>query len=133
MSFSISTKSRYALRFMTYLATHEGYVSLKEVSEDEDISRKYLEQVTSLLVKDNLVESRRGKDGGYKLSNPPEEISVGDILRATEESLSTPVCTKCAQKHCDGTDCSTKPLWDELGNVTNDFLDSKKLSDLIEE
>ncbi len=73
------------------------YFGRSRISEDEDISRIYLKQVTSLLVKDNLVESRRGKDGGYKLTADPTEISVGDILRATEESLSTPVYTKCSK------------------------------------
>ncbi len=87
------TNYKLTFAYIAYLATHEGYVSLKEVLEDEDISRKYLEQVTSLLVKDNLIESGRGKDGGYKHTADPTKISLGGILRAAEESRSTRICT----------------------------------------
>ena len=129
-----STKGRYALRVMADLATHDGWVSLGDVSKRQGISRKYLEQVTAVLVKGDLVESQRGKGGGYKLNRDPHNYTLGEILRVAEGGSLAPVnCLDCKK----GTICShiktctTLPIWRELGMITSQFLDSKHLSDLI--
>ena len=70
-----STKGMYALRAMADLASHEGWVSLGDVSKRQNISRKYLEQVISLMHKAGYVQSQRGKGGGYKLTRKPEEYT----------------------------------------------------------
>ena len=80
-----TTKGRYALRVMADLAVHDGWVSLGEVSKRQGISRKYLEQVASSLLKAGYIEGRRGKGGGYRLTRSPEEYTLGEILRAAEE------------------------------------------------
>ena len=85
----ISTKGRYALRLMVYIASAPGRkVALREVSENEGISPKYLEQLARDMVAGNLLNSVRGHGGGYLLAQPAEEITVGDVLRAAEGSVS---------------------------------------------
>ena len=83
----ISTKGRYALQIMVDLALHgsDDFISLKSISERRDISViKYLEQIVTTLQKAGFVVSLRGNCGGYKLSRPATEYTVGEILRATE-------------------------------------------------
>jgi Rrf2 family protein len=128
-----STKGRYALRAMTDLATHSGWVSLGDVSERQDISRKYLEQVIALMHKAGYVESLRGKGGGYRLTRKPEQYTIGEILRAAEGSLAPVACLQCTNDTlCPRiTDCPTVDVWRGLGRVTSSYLDSKTLADII--
>ena len=78
----VSTKGRYALRLMVCVAQAgaEGKVALREVSEREDISLKYLEQLARPLVQAGLLRSVRGKGGGYALAQEPAAIRAGDVL-----------------------------------------------------
>ncbi len=91
-----STKSRYALRLMAELARYApgSTVSLKEISERQQLSLKYLEQIVSLLSKCGYVISSRGSSGGYRLTKKPEEYTIGDILRAAEGSLAPVFCVE---------------------------------------
>ena len=80
-----STRDRYALRLMVELANHgETLVPLKEISDTQQISLKYLEQIITPLAKAGLVTSVRGAQGGYRLARPAEQITAGEILRAVE-------------------------------------------------
>ena len=84
----ISTRGRYALRVLVDLAEHSGgLVPMKDVAARQGISKKYMEQIMALLVRDGYVEGVHGKGGGYRLGRPPEQCVVGDILRLTEGSL----------------------------------------------
>ena len=85
----ISTKGRYALRLMIYIAANSNGkpVSIKDVAKNEDISDKYLEQIISILNSGGLVRSVRGPQGGYLLRKAPEDITVGAVLRLTEGTL----------------------------------------------
>ena len=112
-----STKGMYALRAMADLASHEGWVSLGDVSKRQNISRKYLEQVISLMHKAGYVQSQRGKGGGYKLTRKPEEYTLGELLRAAEGSLAPVGCL----------DCSNGTICPQMGS----YLDSKTLADLV--
>ena len=98
MANMFSTKGMYALRAMADLAVHDGWVSLGDVSERQHISRKYLEQVISLMHKAGYVESLRGKGGGYRLTRKPEEYTLGEILRATEGNLAPASCLNCTNE-----------------------------------
>ena len=131
----ISTKGRYALRAMVDLASHDGWVSLGDVSKRQNISRKYLEQVISLMHKAGYVESQRGKSGGYRLTRAASEYSLGEILRAAEGNLAPVACLDCRlDELCPHIDeCSTVDIWRDLGRVTSQFLDSKSLADLVGE
>lgn len=90
----ISTKGRYALRFMLDLAANgEGrYVPLKEISARQGISLKYLEQIVSQFGKLGLLESVRGPQGGYRLAKLPKDYTVGEILRYAEGELAPVAC-----------------------------------------
>ena len=133
MAEMISTKGRYALRTMADLGSHEGWVSLGDVAERQGISRKYLEQIISVLSKAKFVESQRGKNGGYKLARPASEYTLGEILRAVEGNLAPVSCLDCTSGElCPKIEtCNTVDIWRDLGKVTSAFLDSKTLADLI--
>lgn len=84
-----STKSRYALRLMAELARYAPgtTVSLKEISERQNLSLKYLEQIVTPLARVGLVKSERGSQGGYRLTKAPADYTAGEILRAIEGSV----------------------------------------------
>lgn len=134
MADMFSTKGKYALRAMADLAAHDGWVSLGDVSKRQHISRKYLEQVMSLMHKAGYVESQRGKGGGYRLTRPAEGYTLGEILRAAEGNLAPVRCLDCTRGYlCPRIDtCTTVGVWRELGRTTAKFLDSKTLADLVE-
>ena len=85
----ISTKGRYALRIMVDIAqnSRNDYVSIKSISERQNISNKYIEQIVSKLLKADMLITYRGHTGGYKLSKKPSEYKVGDIIRVAEGDL----------------------------------------------
>ena len=131
---NVTSKGRYALRVMIDLAQHpdEGYVSLKTVAERQGISMKYLEMIVSSLKQAELVESTRGKEGGYRLSRSPADYSVGEILRCLEDNLAPVSCIKDGELQCDkAAACVTLPMWKELDELTNSYLDGVSLQDLL--
>ncbi len=130
----ISTKGRYALRVMIDLAhrNSENYVPLKDIAEKQGISKKYLEIIVKELVKAKLLKGMSGKGGGYKLSRKPEEYSVGEILNVTESSLAVVSCLENGAEICPrASGCDTLPMWTELNDMIQNYLNSKKLSDLL--
>lgn len=90
----ISTKGRYALRMMVDLAEHQNgeYISLKDIAQRQEVSKKYLEQIVPILNKSGFLKTNRGYQGGYMLSKPPRQYTVGDILRLTEGDLAPVPC-----------------------------------------
>ena len=130
----ISTRGRYALRVMACLARmdREKYIPLKEITDAEEISQKYLEGIMGTLSKAGLVESAHGKGGGYRLSRAPEDYRIGEILRLTEGSLSPVFCVEGTETPCpNASRCSALPVWRRLDELINNYLDSIYLSDLI--
>lgn len=131
----ISTKGRYALRIMLDLAQNRecGYVSLTKIAERQRISVKYLEAIVAMLNKAGMVESQRGKEGGYKLTRRPEEYSVGSIVKLTEGSIAPVACLENDSAPCEhAPDCLTLPLWIKLEGVVDNYLESVNLKDLLE-
>ena len=131
----ISTKGRYALRMLLDLAENadKGFVSLKEISERQNISKKYLEQIVPVLHRSNILITGRGYQGGYKLAKSPDKYKVGDILRLTEGSLAPVACLEQAENMCGrSADCITLPLWKGLYKVINEYLDGITLQDIID-
>ena len=129
----ISTRGRYALRVMIDLAEHGGgsYIPLKDIAARQEISQKYLESITALLSKNGLVEGVHGKGGGYRLCRPPEEYTVGEILRLTEGSLAPVACLECGAKPCArAASCRTRPMWDKLDAMVRQYLDSVTIARL---
>ena len=130
----ISTKGRYALRVLIDLAEHQTdeFISLKGIAQRQEISEKYLESIIRMLVKARVLESLRGKGGGYKLKKAPEQYTVGSILRLTEESLAPVSCLGHGAKVCPKmAECRTLSMWQGLDKVINDYLDHITLADLM--
>ena len=130
----ISTKGRYALRLMLDLAQQPPteYVSIKSVATRQGISEKYLEQIIKMLSKSGLVESTRGKSGGYRLTRTPESYTVGEILRVTEGSLAPVSCLE-EEHHCENCDdCVTYEICQNVLDAINEVVDSITLSYLVE-
>ncbi len=129
----ISTRGRYALRVMSELAAHdpEELIPLKDIAEHQGVSLKYLESIMSILVKNKLVLGASGKGGGYRLIKPADEYTLGEVLRATEGPIEPVACTAKDSAPCERNEvCPTYPVWRELSDLINGFLDSKKISDL---
>ena len=129
-----STKSRYALRLMAELARYAPgtTVSLKEISERQNLSLKYLEQIVTPLALVGLVKSERGSQGGYRLTKTPEEYTVGSILRLSEGSLAPVACLEQNPVECRRmAECRTLPMWRKLNTMINDYFDGITLADLV--
>ncbi|SFX47626.1 Rrf2 family transcriptional regulator [Ruminococcus sp. XPD3002] len=131
----ISTKGRYALRMIIDLALHQddGFVSLKDIAERQEISKKYLEQIVPMLNKSGILRTNRGNKGGYALAKSPEQLSVGDILRATEGSLAPVSCLDDNPNTCPRQEsCSTLYIWEGLFKTITDYLDNITISEIVE-
>ncbi|HWQ50366.1 MAG TPA: RrF2 family transcriptional regulator [Terriglobales bacterium] len=131
----ISTKGRYALQIMLDLSQHrdDGYVSLTKISERQGISAKYLEAIVAMLNRAGMVESQRGKEGGYRLVREPEEYSVGSIIKLTEGSIAPVSCLEGDGAGCERAyACLTLPLWVRLESIVDEYLESVSLKDLLE-
>lgn len=132
----VSTRGRYAIRIMLDISMNggDGPVSFKEVSQRQDISVKYMEQIGSMLTRAGFLRSVRGAHGGYCLVNKPSEYSIGDILRVTEGPLSPVSCLEGGDGTCDRrNDCITYPLWEKLNAAIYEVVDNITLQDLIDE
>ncbi len=132
----ISTKGRYGLRAMIDLAVHSRgeHVALYSIAERQGISVNYLEQVFSVLRKAGLVKSVKGAQGGYVLSEDPAEITVGNILRVLEGSLSI-IDENAENSHDSITSikrCIMVHVWDKMNEALNDIVDSLTLESLAE-
>ena len=130
----ISTRGRYAIRVMIDLAENDtgGYIPLKDVAARQEISKKYLEIIVRDLVAGGLVTGASGKGGGYRLCRRPEEYTIGEILTRMEGSLSAVACLAKGAEPCPRASvCRTLPLWAEYDRMTQDFFNSKRLSDYI--
>ena len=130
----ISTKGRYALRFLVDLAEHQGdgFVPLKDISTRQEISEKYLEIVVKELVKGGLLAAMRGKGGGYRLNRAPEEYSVKAVLELMEGPLAPVACLESGRNACPRKNiCRTLPLWQGLDKVIADYLSQFTLSSLF--
>ena len=130
----ISTKGRYALRVMLDIASHSSgeYLSLRGISERQNISVKYLEAIAAMLTKAGFLETLRGKNGGYRLARPAEDYTAAAILQLTEGCLAPVSCMSSPEKQCSrGASCPTLPLWRGLELVINRYLEQVTLADLL--
>ena len=131
-----STKGRYALRIMIDLAEHQTdeFISLRGIAQRQEISEKYLESIIRMLVKAKVVDSLRGKGGGYRLNKTPDQYTVGSILRLTEESLAPVSCLEANAEGCPRAGrCRTLTLWQGLDKVIYEYLESVTIADLMEQ
>ena len=130
----ISSRGRYALRIMADMAEHDGGepVSIREIAERQDISKKYLEIIIKELVKGGLVTGVSGKGGGYRLSRRPDEYTVGEILELMEGTLAPVACLADKDYDCPRAGiCLTLPMWKEYDQMVHSFFHGKTLKDLM--
>ena len=128
----LTTKGRYAVTAMLDLAIHadRGPISLADISQRQEISLSYLEQLFAKLRKNALVSSVRGPGGGYKLQRASEAIFIAEIIDAVNESVDTTKC-KGAGDCQGGETCLTHYLWEDLSEQIHGFLQNISLADLI--
>lgn len=129
----LTTKGRYAVTAMLDLAlnAHDNPVSLADISQRQNISLSYLEQLFAKLRRCQLVTSVRGPGGGYLLSRPTGEIFVAQIVDAVNESIDATGCGGAADCQ-DGETCLTHYLWSDLSTQIHNFLNGISLASLVE-
>lgn len=130
----VSTRGRYALRVLVEMAEHspDERIPLKEISEKQGISQKYMESIMTLLSKNGFVDAIHGKGGGYMLNRKPEEYRVGDILRLTEGTLAPVACLEKDAEKCPKENvCRTVGMWRKLDDLIETYLDSVTIADLM--
>lgn len=130
----MSSKARYGLYAAVELAKNyekQEYLNVSALSQATGVTEKYLEQIIALMKKANIVSATRGATGGYKLTDSPNNISVGRVLRAVEDNLEIVDClhSECAQRG----KCAARNLWGKLYDNINGYLDTVSLTQLAED
>lgn len=130
----LSTKGRYGVKAMVDLAMHYGDtpVSIKTISQRQNISEYYLEQLFSSLRKAKLIKSIRGAQGGYILNRQPEDITVSDIIEVLEGPIEISDCLDGVT--CNNVDCcATRLLWKKIKTSIDEVTNSVTLKDIVED
>lgn len=133
----IGSSVEYGMRLMVRLAQEAegGTLSAERLSALENVPRDYVDQLLSRLRRAGLIESRRGAQGGYKLSRRPADIAVGRIVKAVDDGVFEGVCGRYAegQQQCSHTEgCGIRPVWEKLGLLVEDYLERVSLAALLE-
>lgn len=130
----VSTKSRYGLRIMIYLAENYplGYIPLRDIADKEELPLKYTEQLISKLVKAGLVEAARGNHGGYKLTKTPESYTVNQIVKAMEIFKTITPCANPTNSQCANMQkCVAADVWQLVQSTIDELLDNITLLDVL--
>lgn len=134
----ITTQAEYGLICALHLArrAEDGPVTGRDIAAREKLPADYVEQIMLKLRRANIVASTRGAHGGYRLARNPDEITVRDVISASEHSAFAVHCVthpveaeRCAESH----DCSIRPVWVLLQRRIDEVLDSVRLSDLLQQ
>lgn len=133
----LTTKGRFAVTAVLDMALHqdEGPITLASISQRQNISLSYLEQLFGKLRRQQVVESVRGPGGGYRLARDAAQINVADVIMAVNEALDA---TQCRGKdHCHNHEgqgrCMTHDLWATLNRKMLEYLSSVSLQDLVDQ
>lgn len=132
----ISTRIRYGLRALVYIAeqnrNQNKLVRIKEISENQNISVQYLEQILYKLKKENIIEGKRGPNGGYKLVGEPKDINVYRLYEILDSEVRVVDCNENSDsKTCVDDKCRTTCLWSKLDNALTEILAGTTLEDLM--
>ena len=133
----LSTKGRYGVKAMIDIALEygKGRLSVNQLAEKQGISVAYLEQLIAALKKAGLVEAARGASGGYTLTRPPEEICVGEVLRALEGTTAILDCVSVDENaECSNACyCSARPLWIKLQQRIDEVLNTTTIKEMADD
>ncbi len=132
----ISTKVRYGLKALVYIADESAkgrLVRIKEISEKEDISVQYLEQILYKLKNENIIEGKRGPNGGYKLMSEPENVTLYRLYKILDDDTKVINCNENVKetKDCAVDNCNSSCIWRKLDSAMKDILKSTTLAELI--
>jgi Rrf2 family iron-sulfur cluster assembly transcriptional regulator len=129
----LTTKGRFAVTAMIDLSLrqHEGPVTLAGISERQQISLSYLEQLFGKLRRHQIVASVRGPGGGYSLAKPMESVSVADIIHAVDEPMDATNCGGMGNCQGEQHPCMTHQLWTNLNTRMLDYLNGVTLAELV--
>lgn len=135
----ITSSMEYATRLMVSLAKEHGRhaVSAERLSNSENVPTDYVNQLLLRLKRAGLVVSHRGSGGGYALSREPEQVTLGQVLRAVEGKIFEDVCEKYkgAERDCrhQAAGCGISPVWQRLGAMIEQYFDGITLAQLTQE
>ena len=130
----ISTKGRYSIRILLDLAEHAngGFIPMKDVARRQDISLKYIGKLMPALKEAGLIQSSHGLGGGYRLTREPDQYTLWEILCLAEGDMAPVSCLQEGAAPCPrAAQCRTLPVWNRLGQIMGDYLDSVTLRDLL--
>jgi Rrf2 family protein len=132
LDMKLSTKGRYGTRGMLDVALHcqEGPVHLKDIARRQEVSKKYLEHLTSRLEAAGLLRSIRGAGGGVSLARPPSEITLSDIWQTLEGPIALVECVDNPERCPRSSGCATRDIWMQMGELLSAFLETTTLEDL---
>ncbi|MGB6129166.1 MAG: Rrf2 family transcriptional regulator [Psychrilyobacter sp.] len=131
----ISTRIRYGLRAVINIAEgnlgENRLVRIKEISQEQNISVQYLEQILFKLKKRDIIKGKRGPNGGYKITKAPEDITVLELYEILDEEVKVVDCNEGKNKRCIKENCRTTCLWSQLDNALKEILGKTTLADLM--
>ena len=132
----ISTKVRYGLKALVYIADESSkgrLVRIKEISEKEDISVQYLEQILYKLKNENIIEGKRGPNGGYRLMSEPENVTLYKLYKILDDDTKVINCNENVKetKDCNEENCNNSCIWRKLDSAMKEILKSTTLAELI--
>lgn len=129
----ISTKTRYGMRFMLDLAQHydAGCIPMKDIAERQGISKKYLEQAVAPLSAAGLLNVTRGTKGGFQLAKPPADISLAEVVQASEDGLDLTACISCITACEHESSCASREVWGGMQRAITDYLNGRTLADVV--
>lgn len=131
----ISTRIRYGLRAVINIAegnlSENRLVRIKEISQDQNISVQYLEQILFKLKKKDIIKGKRGPNGGYKITRDPEDITVLELYEILDEEVKVVDCNEGNNQRCIKENCRTSCLWTQLDNALKEILGKTTLADLM--
>lgn len=130
----LSTRSRYGTRMMLELAKQfeTGPVQIGDIAKKQNISVKYLEQLIIPLKQTGFINSFRGPKGGHILAKPPEDITIGQIVRILEGGIDLTECLSNPDFCEKSKGCSTRDVWEEATKAMYETLDAISLSKMLE-
>ncbi|MBQ7168270.1 MAG: Rrf2 family transcriptional regulator [Synergistaceae bacterium] len=132
----ISTRGRYALRFLVDLAENGRgeYITTQELADRQAISKKYAERLMAALSRGGFISARHGVGGGCRLAVEPDKCRVSDVLAAMNEDIAPVACLSCEPNECPRAgECRTLPMWEKLGGIIQDFFDGITIADLMKQ
>ena len=127
---TISTRGRYATRMAVLLAAQMPGASMTktEIADAEGISAGYVQQLMMVLRLAGIVDSHRGREGGFSLARPADQITVADVLRAVEGDV---MPAPCQAVHCErSAECPTRPVLEEAATLLNDLFSRTTIASL---